>query len=266
MRIVSPCGHTGCMGGSWLDRGHGDGESLVQVAGVPARDMIRRSDRGSAGWNSRSTKAIVGALATAALIGSAGTAYAIRETLFPTLGAPTSRSVWSNPVPLDEPAEVTVASVTTSTSTSTVPAVTVAPASTASATVASVEDHAGTVEVQASGSGTSGRRGSVSNTVVPDIDDSGSNEHATTTEPVSTAGPTPTVPESGSGGVASTEAPGSGRGSSGSGSDGDSDNSGSGHSGSDDDGSDSDDRSGRDDDRSGSDDRSSRNDRSDSDD
>ena len=101
------------MGGSWLDRGHGDGESLVQVAGVPARDMIRRSDRGSAGWNSRSTKAIVGALATAALIGSAGTAYAIRETLFPTLGAPTSRSVWSNPVPVEEPAEVTVASVTT---------------------------------------------------------------------------------------------------------------------------------------------------------
>ena len=256
-------GQTWCMGGSWLDRGHGDGESLVQVAGAPARGMVRVSDRASASWNSRSTKVIVGALATAALIGSAGTAYAIRETLFPTLGAPTSRSVWSNPVPVEEPVEVTVAAVTTSTST--VPPVTAVPASPApapaSATATSVEDHAGTVDAQVSGSGTSGRRGSASNTV-PDVDDSGSEEHATTTETVSNTGPT--VPESGSGGVATTEASGSGRGSSGSGSgsDGDSDNSGSGHSGSDDDGSDSDDRSGRDDDRSGRDDRSDSDDRS----
>ena len=101
------------MGGSWLDSGHGDGESLAHVTGVPARDVVAPSDRGSASWNSRSTKAVVGALATLALIGSAGTAYAIRETLFPSLGAPTSRSVWTNTPAPDESAEVTVSSVTT---------------------------------------------------------------------------------------------------------------------------------------------------------
>ena len=82
------------MGGSWLDQGHGDGESLAPVTGVPSQDLVELSDRGSATWHSRSGKAAVAALAVVALLGSAGTAYAIRETLFPSLGAPTSRSVW----------------------------------------------------------------------------------------------------------------------------------------------------------------------------
>src|SRR4029079_15842400 len=90
------------MGGSWLDEGHGDGESLAPVTGVPSQDLVDLSDRGSATWHSRSSKVAVAALAVVAVVGSAGTAYAIRETLFPSFGAPTSSSVWSNPVPPDE--------------------------------------------------------------------------------------------------------------------------------------------------------------------
>ena len=225
------------MGGSWLDTGHGDGESLAHVTGVPARDIVAPSDLGSASWNSRSTKAVVGALAALALIGSAGTAYAIRETLFPSLGAPTSRSVWTNTPAPDESAEVTVSSVTTSTST--VPPETTAPAetSTVPATVTSVEESIALVDAQASTprptSGTSDRRGSASNTVAPATDNSGS-DHADTTEPVSNTGPS--VPESGDGSVPTTDDNDSSG--SGSGSGGDSDNSGSGRSGGGDDRSD----------------------------
>jgi hypothetical protein len=217
------------MGGSWLDTGHGDGESLVHVTGVPARDVVAPSDRGSASWNSRSSKAVVGGLVTLALIGSAGTAYAIRETLFPSLGAPTSPSVWTNTPAPDESAEVTVSSVTTSTSTSTLPPETSVPAetSTVPATVTSVEGSIAVVETQASTprptSGTSDRRGSASNTVAPAIDNSGSDEHGDTTEPPSNTGPS--VPDSGEGSVPTTDD----NDSSGSGSGGDSDNSGPGN-------------------------------------
>ncbi len=255
-------GTLGGMGGNWLDRGHGDGESLVQVSGVPSRDMVASEDRGATGWNSRSTKVVVAALAAAALIGSAGTAYAIRETLFPSLGSPTSPSVWQT----TKPPDTTVPPVASST-TSTVPATTI-PADTVPVsvpeTVTTVEDH-GTVDDgrgsgSDSGSTTSGRHGSLPNTVGPKIDDSRSGGHANTTEPASHTGST--VPESGSGAVtttassapggsssgsgsgatATTEAPGSsgsgsgssGSGSSGSGSSGGSDDSGSRHSGTDD--------------------------------
>jgi len=216
------------MGGSWLDHGHGDGESLLQVTSVPARDVVG-PDRGSAGWNSRSSKAVVAALAAAALIGSAGTAYAIRETLFPNFGAPMSPSVWENPRPADASADVTSTSVTTSTSTSTVPPTTAVPADTlpAAVSVTSVEDQTEPVDSQAAESrprsGASDRRGSVSNAVAPTTDGSGSDDNVDTTEPVSNTGPS--VPESGSGGVPTTDD------SSGSGSGGGSDNSGSGNSG-----------------------------------
>ena len=245
------------MGGSWLDRGHGDGASLAPVTGGPAREVVGPTDRGSSSWNSRSTKAIVGALATAALIGSAGTAYAIRETLFPSLGAPTSPSVWSNtPAPV-EPAEVTETSVTSSTTTTSSVSPVTSGADTVPAqapvVVTSVDDHAAEVESPDSRSGTSGRSGSASNTVAPETDDSRSQQHATTTDVVANTGPS--VPESGSGGVPTTEGSESGSGS---------DNSGSGHSGTDDDRSDSDNSDSRD---SGDDDNGSdSDDRSDSDD
>ena len=270
------------MGGSWLDGGHGDGESLAPVTGVPARDIVDSSDRGAASWNSRSSKALVAALVAVALIGSTGTAYAVRETLFPSLGAPTSPSVWSNTPPAEEPAEVTVAREASSTSTvPVVPPVTSVPVDTSpapeSVTVTSVEDHTRAVESQGSGSRTSGRRGSGPSRVVPEIDDSGSEQHATPTKPVSHTSPSP---ESAPGSVPTTDGSGSGRGSSastsesggvtttqapapsssgssgaGSGSSDPSDNSGSGQSGNDDDQSDSDDQS--DDDDRTRDDRSS---------
>ena len=217
------------MGGSWLDHGHGDGESLVPVTGVPARDVVA-PDRRSASWDSKSSKAVVAALAAVALFGSAGTAYAIRETLFPNFGTPTSPSVWENPRPADASAEVTVAAVTTSTST--VPPTTSVPADTlpAPTSVTSVDDQTQPVDSQAAqlqpSSGTSDRRGSVSNAIVPAIDDSGSDENSDTTVSVSNTGPS--TPESE---VPTTD--GSGSGSSGSGSGGDSDNSGSGSSGGD---------------------------------
>ena len=40
----------GGMGGNWLDRGHGDGESLVPVSGAPSWDMVASDDRGATGW------------------------------------------------------------------------------------------------------------------------------------------------------------------------------------------------------------------------
>jgi hypothetical protein len=208
------------MGGSWLDQGHGDGESLAPVTGVPSLEVVDPSDRGSASWHSRSSKVVVAALAAVAVIGSAGTAYAIRETLFPSLGAPTSSSVWSNPVPPDEsvPSTSTVASSTTSTST--LPATSTVPVDTApvvSDTVTSVEDHPDVVAAQVGSGGSGGR---VSHTLVPDE----SGEHASTTAPVTNTGPS--VPES----VETTPEPESGSGSGGSGSGGGTDNSGSGKS------------------------------------
>lgn len=216
------------MGGSWLDNGHGDGESLSHVTGS-SREVVGPPARDSGSWQSRSGKTVVAALAALALIGSAGTAYAIRETLFPTLGAPTSRSVWSNPIEPEEAAETTAATVASTTSTSTMPPTTAAQTSTTLApvpeTATTVEDHPVVVSAQGSGpgsrTGTSGRT-SGSNTVATTIDDS--EEHASTT--VSNTGPS--VPEE-TGGAATTD--GSGSGSSGSGSG----NSGSGHSGGDDD-------------------------------
>ena len=211
------------MGGSWLDQGHGDGESLAPVTGVPSQDLVDLSDRGSATWHSRSGKAAVAALAVVTLLGSAGTAYAIRETLFPSLGAPTSRSVWQNPPPADAEAEATTSTVSTTSTSSTVPSTTV-PVDTSlvvSDTVTSVEDQPNVVAAQVA-SGGSGRR--VSHTVAPD--DSG--EHVSTTATVANTGPS--VPES----VETTPEPESG-GSGRSGSGGGTDNSGSGNNNPDDD-------------------------------
>ena len=180
-------------GGSWLDQGHGDGESLVPVTGAPSRDMVASSDDRPASWYSRSGKAVVVALAAAALIGSAGTAYAVRETLFPSLGSPTSPSVWANPVPASVPAETTAPAVTTTSTTSTtstvpvtVPADTVPPVTSVPAgaspvvvpnTVTTVEDHPEAVHGKRAGS--------------PKVEDS--QEHANTTESVANTGPS--VPE-----------------------------------------------------------------------
>lgn len=106
------------MSDRWLDSGHGDGLSLVPVR--PAPEIGVAEGRSSGVWRSRSGRGVVAMIAVAAVIGSAGTAYAIRETLFPSIGPATSRSVWQNPAPDDEPVPVsTISSPTTSTSTST---------------------------------------------------------------------------------------------------------------------------------------------------
>jgi hypothetical protein len=108
------------MSDGWLDQGHGDGLALALVASGERSEPVGDQRPGSTVWRSRSGRAAVGVVVAAALIGSAGTAYAIRETLFPSIGAPTARSVWQNPVPLDEPAPPAGAdtSVTSTTSTS----------------------------------------------------------------------------------------------------------------------------------------------------
>ncbi len=218
------------MGGSWLDHGHGDGESLPHVTAAPPREEVP-TDRGSANWNSWSSKAVVATLAAVALMGSAGTAYAIRETLFPSLGAP-SHSVWQNPGS-DDPVETSTTSTSTSTSTtSTLPPETTVPPETlpetVPETVTSIEDHPVVVgSAGRSGPGPSDRRDSVATSATPTTDDT--EEHANTTEPET---------HGGGGGAATTDAPESGRGKGGSG-----DNSGSGRSGGDDDPSRPDDQS-----------------------
>lgn len=91
----------------WLEHGHGGGEGLQPMikgsaghAGerVSIRNVLRGTDSMTPRNGSRRrTKALVGWLlycCTAA--GGTAAAWTVRETLFPSLGAPTERSVWDN--------------------------------------------------------------------------------------------------------------------------------------------------------------------------
>ena len=93
------------MSDDWLDRGHGaDGSRLATVFGRTPSDSSE-VDGAGAGSHSAWLAAPV-SLAIVALVvvvGSAGAVYAIRESLFPNLGAPTSASVWRSPASPTEP-------------------------------------------------------------------------------------------------------------------------------------------------------------------
>jgi len=119
------------VGGRWLDDGHGDGHSLAPVKSVLAPGNAVAELRRNGARRSRPSGVVAAAVAVVALIGSAGTAYAVRGTLFPSLGAPTARSVWQNFAPVDEPAAVAVMpskssrpSTTTSATSATLPSTT----------------------------------------------------------------------------------------------------------------------------------------------
>ena len=71
------------------------GLTVDTAMGAPALAPVRSVEppvasvaesRHRAAWRSRSSRAVVATMAVVAMIGSAGTAYAIRETLFPSIG------------------------------------------------------------------------------------------------------------------------------------------------------------------------------------
>jgi hypothetical protein len=89
----------------WLDHGHGGGEGLRPMikssaaGGVSSGDVLGGSSWvGSRRGPRRRTKALVGWLlyCCTAVAGMAA-AWTVRETLFPSLGAPTARSIWEDP-------------------------------------------------------------------------------------------------------------------------------------------------------------------------
>jgi hypothetical protein len=90
----------------WLEQGHGSGAGLQpmikgSIRQTRERASIRSVLRGSASAPRRSrrrTKALVGwLLYCCTAVGGTAAAWTVRETLFPSLGAPTTRSVWENP-------------------------------------------------------------------------------------------------------------------------------------------------------------------------
>ena len=117
------------MSDRWLDAGHGDGQSLAPVSSTAAPASTAAA--AALGWRSRVVSPVaVAVVASIVLIASGGAAYAIRETIIPSLGAPTPRSVWQNPAPADEPvaALIVVAPTSTTVTTTETPTTTTAPA------------------------------------------------------------------------------------------------------------------------------------------
>lgn len=87
----------------WLERGHGGGEGLKPLIKgssdrAPDRVSIRGVLRGTTPPPKprRRTKALVGwLLYCATAVGGTAAAFTVRDTLFPSLGAPTKRGVWA---------------------------------------------------------------------------------------------------------------------------------------------------------------------------
>ncbi len=90
----------------WLDKGHGAGEGLQPMIKrsaphafdrVSIRSVLRGTDAPKP-RNSRRNKALVGwLLYCATAVGGTAAAFTVRDTLFPSLGAPTDNRVWPNP-------------------------------------------------------------------------------------------------------------------------------------------------------------------------
>src|SRR3954469_10583543 len=118
---LGPCAHLASVGDEdWLERGHGGGESLRPlIKGSPDRAADRVSVRAvllgaSAAAKRpprRRTKALVGwLLYCSTAVGGTAAAFTVRDTLFPSLGAPTEAAIW---VKRPAPPTLTSAPVTT---------------------------------------------------------------------------------------------------------------------------------------------------------
>ncbi|MEO8266738.1 MAG: hypothetical protein ABI706_14645 [Ilumatobacteraceae bacterium] len=130
----------------WLDKGHGGGEGLrSMIRGsteavaerASIRNVLRGSDAAGPRASRRRTKALVGWLLYCfTAVGGTAAAFTVRDTLFPSLGAPTRAAIWANS------SDTTLASEHGSSSTegkeATLEAITV-PATTASTLASSIE-------------------------------------------------------------------------------------------------------------------------------
>lgn len=106
----------------WLDCGHGtDASALAPVISHTPTNVGKAQAIGPGSRSSRlAGRVSLAIVAAVVVLGSAGAVFAIRESLFPSLGASTSRSVWQNPASPVEPAlALTPTSTTTIPSSST---------------------------------------------------------------------------------------------------------------------------------------------------
>ena len=91
----------------WLDRGHGGGESLqplikgvsgVRLIASSIRSVLRGSDPRPPRKPRRRTKALVGwLLYCCTAVGGTAAAFTVRDTLFPSLGDASRRTLWASP-------------------------------------------------------------------------------------------------------------------------------------------------------------------------
>lgn len=127
----------------WLEQGHGGGEGLQPMikgsaghAGerVSIRNVLRGTDSiMPRNGSRRRTKALVGwLLYCCTAVGGTAAAFTVRETLFPSLGAPTERSLWNANAETPTPTEPASASSET-------PDTTVIETTVVAATVATLE-------------------------------------------------------------------------------------------------------------------------------
>ncbi len=142
----------------WLERGHGGAEGLRPLikgsAGrVGERASIRSVLRGADAvtrrrGTRRRTKALVGwMLYCCTAVGGMAAAFTVRDTLFPSLGAPTTRSLWVNST-----ADTTAVAEPGSTSSAQLEA-TVVNSTEVAATVATTQSSLGDQSVDSSSSG-----------------------------------------------------------------------------------------------------------------
>ena len=150
----------------WLEKGHGGGEGLrsmikgstVRAAErVSIRSVLRGSDGAAPRAPRRRTKALVGwLLYCCTAVGGTAAAFTVRDTLFPSLGAPTKAAIWANNPDTTLTTEHGASS--TEGKESTLEAITV-PTTTASTLAASIE----AVTVPASSASSEGPGNSVDN-------------------------------------------------------------------------------------------------------
>jgi hypothetical protein len=121
----------------WLEKGHGAGEGLepmIKGSSSPAvdrasiRSVLRGTESPRPRASRRRNKALVGwLLYCATAVGGTAAAFTVRDTLFPSLGAPPANRVWPNPTTPDstlatEHGSSTIAQTDTTTATTLVEA------------------------------------------------------------------------------------------------------------------------------------------------
>ena len=150
----------------WLEKGHGGGEGLrsmikdstVRAAErVSIRSVLRGSDGSAPRASRRRTRALVGwLLYCCTAVGGTAAAFTVRDTLFPSLGAPTKAAIWASSV--DSTLSTEHGSSSTEGKESRLESITV-PATTASTLASSIEDQT----VPASSASSEGPGSSVDN-------------------------------------------------------------------------------------------------------